>query len=179
MSLFFNNTIKKYCSRLLDLINNEKPAELVNLLLKLNILYEDNSILLYFYTFGYCLGSLDYVLRKKYNSNEFVDLVMYQLNTLFKKNVAHKLTQKGLSRKQKAKLINDLMPEIQYKRSFVQYLLESKEEDFSDIITTSYLDDIGISQFNIEADDDLHAIRKSIVDMITFTNNELSFDIFK
>lgn len=71
------------------------------------------------------------------------------------------------------------MPEIQYKRSFVQYLLESKEEDFSDIITTSYLDDIGISQFNIEADDDLHAIRKSIVDMITFTNNELSFDIFK
>lgn len=105
MSLFFNNTIKKYCSRLLDLINNEKPAELVNLLLKLNILYEDNSILLYFYTFGYCLGSLDYVLRKKYNSNEFVDLVMYQLNTLFKKMLPINWRKKGYHENKKPNLL--------------------------------------------------------------------------
>ncbi|HHU48831.1 MAG TPA: hypothetical protein GXZ37_03840 [Clostridiales bacterium] len=149
MGLFKKNRRSAFCKSILKTINEEKPVNMVHVLSSLNIFYEDNATLLSLYSHGYCMGALEIELSRN-NDYNTVGEILREINERFGKYISKNLIQPSISGKDANDLVNDVLAKNNMKSSFVKHILSSDSSDNLEVITSSYLQDIGISHFDIE-----------------------------
>lgn len=167
MGFFKKIRRSEFCKSVLKIINEEKPANMVHILSSLNIFYEDNAILSSLYSHGYCMGALEIELSRN-NDYNTVEEVLREINERFAKYVLKNLVQPNIPSKNTNALINDILTKNNLKSSFVKLILSSDSSDNIEVITSSYLQDIGVSYFDIKSNEAMEQVQKAMKDMITF-----------
>ena len=164
----------QFCEATIHSIMEERPNEIADILKRLGLFHYDNAVLLTLYSYGYCIGSLEFSLSNFFNFDYTrVDRILERMNLLFDQYVRQNLVLPNVSPASLDTSMKEIFLENNLQSEMVIYYLSENASDCFGMITADFLSSLNIPDFAIENPEDMKSCIISVRRMLDFSDLSL------